>query len=577
MAPFLPSDCYNQIFENLENDRDALYSCILVNRQWCQSAIPVLWSQPFRLLNICRDPAEYSPESWRKRAGQLVETYFLSLNEEEKRALKRKRVYLSREITAPPEAKPRPIFDYPHLLRRVDLGEVFAALLGWIEYTQENKMVAMQAHASSSSFMKMDRIAPVNFLMCRYREFRSWRERRMRAELAAAKVLGNFLMKHCWTIKRFSIDTIHRSLVPDALLLMPMYPGAIDCLSNLAELRCTTKSIKTNFFQEISKVARNLRNITVWMSYPRVNAELMLDRRKKSKDEQTFIKEAEALVRVVEAQKSLRAFELGYCPWGLDLVINSLKSQSHSLRRISFTGVNFLYSGPLAGLAACTKLEKLKFNSCLNLTDTVMQPLTNVRFPFLRKINMNSPAPASILTDIIRNSNASIKKLTLSEILQNEGETPSVIEIIAQHCSNIIKCNVRPTKDEMPQLVSLVSLCENLETLIITGARWPEIDVNSVVRDMSKYKLPKLRHLGIQAALTLTPRTLEHFFQNTRAPIVTLEFYQSQCFGDHHLDVVLCCLESTLRNLRVQTYRNIPSQSIHNARQRINSVYIYPM
>ncbi|CAG8622717.1 12629_t:CDS:1 [Ambispora leptoticha] len=577
MAPFLPSDCYNKIFENLEQDRNTLHSCILVNRQWCQSAIPVLWSQPFRLLCICRDPAEYSPESWRKRAGLLMETYFLSLNDEEKRALRRKRVYLSKEITASPEAKPCPIFNYPHFLRQVDFGEAFAALSGWLEYTQANKMAEAQAHASSS-FKRMNRIAVVNFLVCRYREFRVWRERKMHAELTAAKVLAKVLMRRCLTIKEFSINTIHHSPVPDALLLMPIYPGADECLSNLVELRCTTKSVKSKFFQEISKVARNLRNITVWMSYPRVDPEFpTLDRRKKSKNEQTIINEVEALVRVIEAQKNLRSFELGYCPWGLDLIINSLKSQSHSLRRLSFTGVNFLYASPLAGLATCTNLEKLKFNSCLNLTDTIMQPLANVKFPFLRKINMNSPAPANILTAIIRNSNTSIKKLTLGEITQNEGEAPNVIETIAQHCSNIVKCSVRPTKNEMPQFVSLVHLCKNLETLIITGTRWPDIDVNSVLRDMSKHELPRLRHLGIQAALTFTPKSLESFLKGISAPIVTLEFYQSQCFCDLHLDVVLRCLESTLRNLRVQTYRTLPYRSIDKARQRIASVHVYPM
>ena len=39
----LPPDCLNEIFEFLENDIAALYSCLLVNRSWCEVAVIILW------------------------------------------------------------------------------------------------------------------------------------------------------------------------------------------------------------------------------------------------------------------------------------------------------------------------------------------------------------------------------------------------------------------------------------------------------------------------------------------------------------------------------------------------------
>src|SRR6266496_6334004 len=39
----LPSDCLNEIFVYLDDDKISLYSCLLVNRLWCEVAVRILW------------------------------------------------------------------------------------------------------------------------------------------------------------------------------------------------------------------------------------------------------------------------------------------------------------------------------------------------------------------------------------------------------------------------------------------------------------------------------------------------------------------------------------------------------
>src|SRR6266542_1213617 len=39
----LPADCLNEIFESLEDKVD-LYSCLLVNRLWCEVSVRILWT-----------------------------------------------------------------------------------------------------------------------------------------------------------------------------------------------------------------------------------------------------------------------------------------------------------------------------------------------------------------------------------------------------------------------------------------------------------------------------------------------------------------------------------------------------
>ncbi|PKY37570.1 hypothetical protein RhiirA4_536547 [Rhizophagus irregularis] len=43
----LPADCLSEIFDYLENDKITLYSCLLVNRLWCEIAVRILWKDVF--------------------------------------------------------------------------------------------------------------------------------------------------------------------------------------------------------------------------------------------------------------------------------------------------------------------------------------------------------------------------------------------------------------------------------------------------------------------------------------------------------------------------------------------------
>ncbi|CAG8545257.1 23009_t:CDS:2 [Cetraspora pellucida] len=44
----LPADCLNEIFEYLSRDGKSLISCLLVNRLWCEIAVPIIWRNPWR-------------------------------------------------------------------------------------------------------------------------------------------------------------------------------------------------------------------------------------------------------------------------------------------------------------------------------------------------------------------------------------------------------------------------------------------------------------------------------------------------------------------------------------------------
>ena len=70
----LPELVY-EIIKNFQNDYSTLHSCILVNKFWCQIAIPLLWKDPFSMKN---------PKNF-----HFIEIYLQKINEKDKTQLNR--------------------------------------------------------------------------------------------------------------------------------------------------------------------------------------------------------------------------------------------------------------------------------------------------------------------------------------------------------------------------------------------------------------------------------------------------------------------------------------------------------
>ncbi|CAG8782657.1 6845_t:CDS:1, partial [Acaulospora morrowiae] len=49
MSRHIPGDILENIISELEYDKNSLFACLLVNRQWCRYTVKVLWAKPFHL------------------------------------------------------------------------------------------------------------------------------------------------------------------------------------------------------------------------------------------------------------------------------------------------------------------------------------------------------------------------------------------------------------------------------------------------------------------------------------------------------------------------------------------------
>ncbi|KAF0549635.1 f-box domain-containing protein [Gigaspora margarita] len=102
----LPNECFFEIFNNFRTDFKCLFSCLLVNRQWCRFVIPILWSEP---TNHCSD-------------GRLIRIFLLGLNAKEQALL------IPFQIILP--NCPRPLFEYSSYTKSVGI-HFPRAILKW--------------------------------------------------------------------------------------------------------------------------------------------------------------------------------------------------------------------------------------------------------------------------------------------------------------------------------------------------------------------------------------------------------------------------------------------------------------
>src|SRR5204862_1714539 len=91
----LNKDVLFLILVELQNDRKSLYSCLLVNRTWCETTVPILW----------KIPGQYYPTE--KAMNILFNVIILHLSEESRNILKNQGIdfFTTRKYQ-------RPLFNY---------------------------------------------------------------------------------------------------------------------------------------------------------------------------------------------------------------------------------------------------------------------------------------------------------------------------------------------------------------------------------------------------------------------------------------------------------------------------------
>ncbi|GES99682.1 hypothetical protein GLOIN_2v1531010 [Rhizophagus clarus] len=181
----LPVDCLNDIIKYLENDKRTLYSCILVNRLWCEVSVRIFW----------RDINNYSIKNF--------STLINCLPDESKKIL-----YDNKIIISTPTTK-FPTFNYASFCKVLSIGEV---------YNKIDRLLSRQQTISSHDL------------------------RRYYLNIMVQEIFKMFMCQIS-SLEKLIFFAYNPTLT------FPLYSGAKDCLRNLSKLSFNSSISTELFYQ----------------------------------------------------------------------------------------------------------------------------------------------------------------------------------------------------------------------------------------------------------------------------------------------------------------------------------------
>ncbi|RIA99334.1 hypothetical protein C1645_870050 [Glomus cerebriforme] len=210
----LPTDCLNEIFEYLEEDKITLRSCLLVNRLWCEIAVRILWRNVWSF----QYSIHYNPYRTHVPLA-IISTLISCLPDESKNILYKNGIFI-----ATPTWKPS-LFNYASFCKVLSIYEIDKM----IQHVLEN-------HRSITS-----------------------RSLNYNKYLLSQEILKMF-MKEISSLKYLDYDSGYSKKVQN--IMFTYLPEAKHCLKNLPELKCSS-DIYSEFFYQLSQICHNIQTLTI--------------------------------------------------------------------------------------------------------------------------------------------------------------------------------------------------------------------------------------------------------------------------------------------------------------------------
>ncbi|CAG8513760.1 2226_t:CDS:2, partial [Cetraspora pellucida] len=322
---FKDEDILREIFKYTELYK--IYSCIFVNKLWCETAVPILWQAPF-IPNCFPRPDEKARKSFK----HLARTYLICLTESRYEFLK------NEGLTLP--SKSSPMFTYLSHLKVLDFSFIYDAADAWID--DEDKLIIDE------------------------NEFEHYRE------ILRKTLIENIIEK------ANNIQFIHL----DGNIQAPILNKDTKSLQDLKRLYIysqtyihpqTTEKI---FVKNVAQFAKNLSEFAKKLEHITIREDAYGD------DHEDKENEASALAELIKAQSSLQYLEIiGYR--NISEIFESLQSQSGSLgslvnlslKEIDFKqdiidSRNFFFD--------LKKLQKLEFRKSGHFNQDVVPLITKI-------------------------------------------------------------------------------------------------------------------------------------------------------------------------------------------------------
>jgi hypothetical protein len=207
--------CIEEVLELLKNDKDTLYSCLLVDRLFCKISVKILWRNiwNFKLGSVA--------------SSKILSTLISCLPNESEYLLYKKKIIIST-----PTSKP-PLFDYVSFCKSLSIDDISRM----VNYYFENQQQQQSEEIKKSKIMNQNK------------------------KLVTKEILKMFMGNININLKKLNYNLDDNLTIPNNITLINL-PGAKNCLRNLKKLSCTS-DLQSKFFDQLSKVCHNIQSLNI--------------------------------------------------------------------------------------------------------------------------------------------------------------------------------------------------------------------------------------------------------------------------------------------------------------------------
>ncbi|GES75619.1 hypothetical protein GLOIN_2v1791592 [Rhizophagus clarus] len=382
--PYLTDDCIYYILQHLQNDRSTLFNCLLVNRFWCKSTIPILYTNPF--LNIT------------EKNYTIILTIILCFNRTEILKLKDQLGINQIDNIDLDDEEYKPLFEYLKYLKNYNYFTINTVIRGWsIKYN----LICRN---------KIYDIIPI-FHQSILRQIRN------------IKQLDIFLHLFYYEgFQNFDVQNFTSNLTKLNSLSLNFH------LKSTAHL---TSDVEQEFLGNISNISLNLRKLIIKL--PRTRRTNIQHTIYKNLTNNTTLRK---LRTIIQKQNKLKIFKITNCYPLFNNILLYLVSQKHSLVNIEFSNTDFS-NVDLKSFNYLYNLKYLVFENCKGIISEQCEVLNFVSFKLKKLSFKRSNWNDNVTNLMIKYLGASLQRLSVEDL-----KIP-LMESILMYCPNLIYLKIR--------------------------------------------------------------------------------------------------------------------------------------
>ncbi|CAB5165966.1 unnamed protein product [Rhizophagus irregularis] len=381
---YLTDDCIFYILQQLQNDRSTLFNCLLVNRFWCKSTIPLLYANPF--VNITEK--NYS----------IILTLIFCFNKEETLHLKNV-LDINQINNIDLDEEYNPLFEYPKYLEKYNYFTINSVI---------NRCLLKNCLNLPTSHIKIFDITPI-FHRSILRQSRNIKQLDILLYLFYKKSFNNF------NVQNFTSNlTRLNSLSFNFHLVGSVY-----------------NEIGQEFLSNIANICLNLRKLIIKL--PRTPRFLSHHVTSNNLINSTT---SEKFCTIIQNQNKLKKFKIMNCYSSLNNILLSLEFQKNSLVHVEFTSTNF-NNVSLKNLKGLYNLKYLRFENCEGILLDQCEVLNITSFKLMKLSLKRNNWIVDVTSFMIKYLGASLQRLLV------DNPTIPLIENVLMFCSKLIFLKIR--------------------------------------------------------------------------------------------------------------------------------------